>query len=73
MAVLHGELPVIGDLVLLPHWAAPNDAWFRVLGARPDDRWPGWCRLDGYVIMPDGRQRLCQPQVPVADLVLQRV
>lgn len=72
MVVLSGELPAIGDLVMLPHWVAPPDTWFRVLGASHDKDTPGWCRLDGYVILPCGRQRLGRHLVPVASLVIDR-
>jgi hypothetical protein len=72
MVVLSGELPAIGDLVMLPHWTAPPDTWFRVLGVSRDEDAPGWCRLDGYVILPSGRQRLGRHRVPVAGLVIDR-
>lgn len=72
MVVLSGELPAIGDLVMLPHWVAPPDTWFRVLGVSNPDGTPGWCRLDGYVILPSGRPRLGSHLVPVAPLVIDR-
>lgn len=72
MVVLSGELPTIGDLVMLPHWAAPPDTWFRVIGVKDAADTPGWCWLEGYVILPGGRQRLGSHLVPVAPLVIDR-
>ncbi|GAA4200659.1 hypothetical protein [Actinocatenispora rupis] len=73
MALISGVRPVVGDLVLMPRWLAPSPTWFRVLGVRPPvGAVPGWCHLDGYLILPDGRQRLGSHFVPIAALVVDR-
>lgn len=72
MVVRSGVVPAIGDLVLLPHWTAPEGVWFRVLDVRQDGSRPGWIELEGYLLLPDGRQRLGTHVVRVTDIVVDR-
>lgn len=72
MVVRSGVVPAVGDLVLLPHWTAPEGTWFRVLDVRPGDTGPGWVELEGYLLLPDGTQRLGTHLVKVSDIVVDR-
>lgn len=73
MVLIAGVRPVVGDLVLMPRWLTAEPTWFRVLGVRPPvGPLPGWCYLDGYLIQPDGTQRLGSHFVPVTALVVDR-